>query len=529
MLHALPKRRSALLLAAAPIALLLLLGGTAGAQAVLRAIPAAAILASGERLTVSLRGTDGTLSAGALAPIVGIAIDQTAHAVTLTGLTLGTTTVRVTDTAGDLADIPVTVQTSAGQVPGHVGLTVTGDPATPGYLAARITAAAAAAVGSTTSSGSRVQALAILPGPQVLDSGFLTSFRVPVRIEPGPGALAVTGFTTVDVQNAALPRFVPAVLAFADDPERIVGNGVLSRTLIEAAQPTRLYYYHENKGEPRRFCVVLSANGSVRSHVQFIDAAAGPNIDVMTVGHVATRTFLDRQSRAEGLLVAIDGGKPLVERDTVVAAGDGIVGVIDLRVVDGGPVTVTVLALPPGAAPAMYLYGSPLPRDGHNRHGSFALGGFGERIIGFTAGGPAATYSYGTRAATVPAIDPADLGRDYGDYGVVEHVTFDVDNPTDAPATVFLYEKPLGGVVRSSFSVNGNIVEMGCVRVPNRYLVATNTVGARATAAIDVRTMTDGGSNYPLEIGLTSTPPVATVPLIAAADGCFPKPATRKF
>jgi hypothetical protein len=35
--------------------------------------------------------------------------------------------------------------------------------------------------------------------------------------------------------------------------------------------------------------------------------------------------------------------------------------------------------------------------------------------------------------------------------------------------------------------------------------------------------MTDGGSNYPLEIGVSSTPPLASTPAITAADGCFPK------
>jgi hypothetical protein len=36
--------------------------------------------------------------------------------------------------------------------------------------------------------------------------------------------------------------------------------------------------------------------------------------------------------------------------------------------------------------------------------------------------------------------------------------------------------------------------------------------------------MTDGGSFYPVEIGITGTPPTPATPAISAPDGCFPKP-----
>jgi len=401
---------------------------------------------------------------------------------------------------------------------------ITGDPATPDFLAARIRAAVASAVAPTLGAGSTARVTAILPAPELLGSGFLTSFSVLVSIDPAPGMSGVTGMATVDVQNAALPAFAPASLAFTDDPERITADGVLSRTTIDTARPTRIYYYHENVGEPRRFCVVLTANDSVMTHVEIIGAAAGPNIDVMSVGHAATRAFLTLQPHNEGTVVDIAGGKPLLERDTVAAPGDGIVGAIDMRVLDGGPVTATVMAIPPAAEPAAYLYGPKLPDDGHTRHGAFALTGFAQQIIAYSAGGRDAAYVYGNRKRTLPNNDPADPGRDYGDYGVLQQVAFDLDNPGAGPATIYLYEKPLGGVVRSSFVVNGTLAEVGCVRLAQRYLIASAELGPHSTGAFGVLTMTDGGSNYPLEIGVTVTPPRAAAPPISAADGCFPKP-----
>lgn len=409
-------------------------------------------------------------------------------------------------------------------VPPHIAVRITGDPASPGFIADRIETAVARAIEPGLPPGAVVRTGTILPAPQPLDRGFLTNFRVPVTIESGAGGAAYAATTVVDVTNVDLARFTPRSLAFRDDPERIVADGVLSRTTVTTGHPARLYYYHENTGVRRRFCVVLAANDSVRTRVHLIGASAGPNIDVMSVGHAVSKTFLARQPQNEGTVVTIAGGRPLVERDEIVAPGQGIVGSLDIRVLDGGPVTVTVLAIPVTAGPADYLYSAKLPDDGHGRRGDFGLADFGRWIVAFTVGGPDAAYTYGRRRPTLPNLDLADSGRDYGDYGVLQSITFDLANPTDRPATVFLYEKPLGGVVRSSFRVNGQLVEVGCVRVPQRYAIASYELGPRSTATLDVLTMTDGGSNYPLEMGVTTTPPIPAAPAIRAADGCFPKP-----
>jgi hypothetical protein len=412
----------------------------------------------------------------------------------------------------------------AGQVPDRIGLTVTGNPASTAFVSAQIASAVEAAIRPSLAPGGTVRVTAILPAPQPLARGFLTGYTAEVSIDAGPGTAPVSGTTTVDVANADLPGFRPFALAFADDPERITADGVLSRTTIDVARPTRVYYYHENIGEQRRFCVVLTANDSVVTHVAIVDAAAGPSTDVMGVGHAVTKTFLTRQPRDEGNITSIAGGKPLVLRDTLVGAGDGVVGSVDLRVLDGGPVTVTVLAIPPAAQPADVLYAPKLPDDGHDRHGRFDLAGFANRVVAYTAGGRDATFEYGNRTQTLTNVAPGDPGHDYGDYGVVQRVTFDLDNPAGEAAMVYLYEKPLGGAVRSTFLVSGALIDIGCVRVPNHYFIAGYALAPHATGTLDVLTMTDGGSSYPLQIGVTTQAPLAEAPAIDAADGCFPKP-----
>lgn len=205
---------------------------------------------------------------------------------------------------------------------------------------------------------------------------------------------------------------------------------------------------------------------------------------------------------------------------------DGAAGNIGIRVVSGGPVTVTVLAVPPQATAqdiASLSAGPQLPGDGHHRTGVFDIAAYGVETIAYSTGGPDAQYQYG--ASSPPLADPpAASGHDYGEYGVLRTLTFDVDNPAADPATVYLYERPIGGVVRSSFLVNGALVQVGCARVSNRYQIGQPFAVAPGKSQIAVQTMTDGGSNYPLEVGLTTTPPEPSTPPITAPDGCFPKP-----
>ncbi len=208
---------------------------------------------------------------------------------------------------------------------------------------------------------------------------------------------------------------------------------------------------------------------------------------------------------------------------------EGAAGSIGIRVVTGAPVTVTVLAVPPnglaGAQLAAALAGPQLPDDGHHRTGVFSLVNYAAEPLTYTVPGPDASLQYGAQtppAADVPGQTP---GRDYGDYGVLRVINFNINNPLDQPQTLYLYERPMGGVVRSSFLVNGTLVQVGCARLSNRYQIGNPiAVQPHENLRLPVETMTDGGSNYPLEVGITATPPQPAVPQINAPDGCFPKP-----
>lgn len=488
------------------------------------ATPAQLNVRAGTSGNVQIAGAHGALSAVLQPKIASIAIDRTTDTITLTAqIPAGRATLHVSDVSGASVDVPVRIAQDAGTIARSALLRVTGNPLDPLWLQEQVTQS----VNRVTQAqgGTQVQ-LGSFAVPPSLPPGATAAIPVPVTIESGDGRyFNVADTTSVTVEHVAAGPFSPPVLYYDDDPEKLVSDGVLYRGSVSVAQPARLYYYHENGRDPRQLLVVLTAQDAPAT-VQVIDSTAGPNADVLTVGHNATRNFLLIKSANEGTLVDVSPQQPYVLHAIPMGPLELVAGSVDLRVRSGGPVTVTVLAVPNGATASQIaetLAQPQLPGDGHKRTGAFALvGSYTTQTLAYTVGGPDASTLYG--GTTPPPAQAGQSGKDYGDYGVLREIDFNASNPTGAAVTLYLYEKPQGGVVRSSFLVDGVLHEVGCARVPQAYLIAPLTLAAGQREKIAVVTMTDGASSYPLEVGLTATPPASSVPPIFSAEGCFPKP-----
>lgn len=409
---------------------------------------------------------------------------------------------------------------AAGTIPATLTVTVTGSSVGERFLTRQITAALNRAIRPTLQPGASI-AYGPIVVPQPVSPGNLTSVAVQVTLS-GVGLATVSAATSVQITNLTLEPKSPATLLFDDDPEYVALPGLLASTTIDADSDRRLYYYHDDAGLPVDIAVVLSAASA--SRVQLIDAEGGPDLDVMSVGDQVSRTFLHDEPRNEGIVVDVTPDAPLVLRSSLTLVGELVAGMVDIRVLAGGPVTASVVAVPPGQTPASALTAPRVPRDGHHRHGLFDISSYGTQTIAYTAGGPDASEIYGGRNPTPPNVD-SDDGHDYGDYGVLRTITFDVANPTASPSPLFLYEEPRGGPVRSAFLVDGKLTTLGCARVEQRYQITEFNLPPGTNGAITLVTTTDGGSNYPLEVGVTATPPLPQTPPINAPDGCFPKPA----
>ena len=410
----------------------------------------------------------------------------------------------------------------AGVIPSALSVEVTGSPAADGlFLDAQIRDALDRRIRPTLRPGASIRYGPVVPWPLLpLAPGQRAAVNVTVSVAGDDPSAAVTATTTVTLDNVAVAPTSPAVLFLSDDPEYFQSEGLVFHNTVAIERPARLYYYHSDVGVPRDLDVVLTA--SVPSRVQMIASSSGPDLDVMSVGHSVSRDFLRFQQANEGVVVDVEPGRPVVVRHTLMLQGEVVAGSLDLHVVSGGTVGVSVIGSPAGGRPDQFLNGPRVAYDGHRRHGVFDLASYGPIAGAFTVGGPPAAVQYGARTPTPRNLDPNDDGHDYGDYGVLHRITFALANPTDDPHRVYLYEKPLGGPVRSSFVVDGQLKEIGCVRVSQPYWIATYQLAPHSTGATTTLTMTDGGSFYPLEFGVTEAQPQPYTPPVGAPDGCSP-------
>jgi hypothetical protein len=434
----------------------------------------------------------------------------------------GTDVLHVSDASGASADIAIRVAFNAGTIVPQTTLTITGDPAQADWLAQEVTDWVTRLTQAMP--GAQVTVGTVAPSPSPLGSGGTTQFVVPIQIAGNGQYFDQSGSTTVTVQNTPLQPFLPGLLFYDDDPEHVAQDGVLFRGSVSLAAPARLYYYHDDLADPRRLVVALRSSSQDPTSVQLIEATAGPNIDVMQVGQSVSKRFMLTKTQHEGVILDLSGGLPYLMTDLPMTARQLVAGTADLRVLSGGPIDVTVLAVSPGVDPRTLLDGPVLPGDGHHRTGVFSIAGFGSENLSFSAGGPDATTVIGDTDPTPANVDPSAGGRDYGDYGVLHTIDLTFENPSSVPSAAYVFVQPLAGPARGSFLLDGNAVDIGCVRVPSRYEITAFQLLPGQTSHVVLQTMTDGGSFYPIRLGVTATAPVPSAPPITAPDGCFPKP-----
>jgi hypothetical protein len=476
-----------------------------------------------QQQTIAVTGASAPLTATLDQRLVNVSVSPDASTVTITATqATGSDVLHLVDANGSQADVTIRVAFNAGTIVPQATLTVTGTPADPDWLAERVGAEVArltkAMPGSQTTIGTAS------PPAAPLSPGQSAQFVVPVQIAGNGQFFDRTGTTTVTVQNLAVDPFVPEVLFYDDDPEHVAQDGVLFRGTVTSARPARVYYYHDAAADPRTLVVALTGNSQDPTSVQLVDASAGPNEDVMHVGQTLTKKFLLAKTRGEGVVVNLAPDDPYLLAAVPMTPRQLVSGTVDLRILSGGPVGVTVLAVSAGVDPRTLLDAPVLPGDGHHRTGVFEIGGFGSSALSYSAGGSDAALVIGDTDPTPRNVDPAAAGHDYGDYGVLHAIDVTLTNPTAAPSTAYLFFRPLAGPARGSFLVDGNLVDVGCVRLPIPYQVTSFDLVPGQTYRTVVRTMTDGGSFYPAQIGVSATAPQPTAPPVSSPAGCFPKP-----
>ncbi len=427
--------------------------------------------------------------------VAGVYVDQTTQHVTVVGKSPGTTTVTIADVRGMRRDVAVRVAFYAGSVADRISLRLTGDPASADFVRQQI----AYAVKQAAQARPDAQVIVTtddVPVHRPLEQDDVASFDVPVLIQ-GAGDLEVDGSTHVDVQNVAVPRISPDSLMVSDYPERLTEDGTLFTADLRYEQPSRFLYFHYNPpGQPNRRIVLHAENLSHEpSIVQFISGRGGPSPNEMEVGHNATKRFLVNvvQNQGQLLTLAANSTTDIVSQD--LPSGNVVCNLLQLRVLSGGNVHLTLVAQNADARADATAGGELLESTHKHARGIY----------------PIAEFHFATRwkvdeeylelpVGQLPLPNHLQGQALAGDYGVLQSFVVNVENPLGSPQAIAIYENPRGGRATGTYLIDGVLVQSHQVPPYSRYKVRQYIVPAHGFVRITIVTMPEAGSSLPLRL-----------------------------
>jgi hypothetical protein len=427
--------------------------------------------------------------------IAGVYVDSTSQRVTIVGKAPGTTVVTISDMRGVRRDVPVRVAFYAGTIADRISLRLTGDPASAEFVREQVSRAVREATQARPDAQIIVTADDV-PVRRPLEQDNDASFDVPVLIQ-GVQELEVEGSTHVDVANVAVPRISPDSLMVSDYPERLTENGTLFTADLSNEQPSRFLYFHYNPpGQPNRRIVLRAENLSREpSIVQFISGPGGPSPNEMEVGHTATKRFLANVVQNQGQLLTLVGNSATEIVTQELPPGNVVCNLLQLRVLSGGSVHLTLVAQNDDANGAAVADAELLESTYKHARGIY----------------PIAEFHFATRWRVDDEYLELPIGQIplpnhlrgqalAGDYGVLQSFVVNVENPLGSPQAIAIYENPRGGRATGTYLIDGVVVQSHQVPPYSRYKVRQYIVPAHGFVRVTIVTMPEAGSSLPLRL-----------------------------
>ncbi len=451
----------------------------------------------GTTQTVTLNGVYGTFTATAQNPqLIDVSVNQDARTIAIAGKAAGATSVTITDARGVTGFVGVRAAYNAANIPNFLTVQVTGDPATSGFV--RETVARLIARATQLQKGAQVVVSPDdVPIHDNVGQDNSRVFDVPVLAQ-GEQYFSVQQNTRVQLENIAAPRISPDSLMVSDFPERLTENGVLFTADLHRDAPSRFLYFHYNPpGEPdRRIVLVAENHSSEPATVQFISGRGGPSNNEMEVGHAATRDFLVDVIQNQGRLLEIPASStvPIAMQD--LPSGAIAANLLQLRVLSGGDIHLTLVAQNATDDPNSALTtGALLMSTVRHARGIYDIPEFH-----YSAQWNVDDAYLELPIGQIPLPNQLKGEALAGDYGVLQSFVVNVQNPTNRPQAIAIYENPRGGRATETYVIDGVLVQTHQVPPFSRYKVRQYVVPAKGFVRVTIVTMPEAGSSYPLRL-----------------------------
>lgn len=451
----------------------------------------------GTTQTVALGGILGSFTAVAQnSQIVDVGENQDARTVSIAGKMPGTTAVTVTDSRGVGTTIGVKVAYNAANIPSFLTLQITGDPASAEYV--RRAVVRKIAESTQLQEGAQLIVTADdVPVSNTLGQDDSQIIDVPVLAQ-GEAYFSVQGTTRVQIENIAAPRISPDLLMVSDFPEKLSENGTLFTADLHRNSPSRFLYFHYNPpGQVDRRIVLIAENHSSEpATLQFISGRGGPSANEMEVGHDATREFLVSVVQNQGRLVVLPANSTTPIATQSLPAGAIAANLLQLRVLSGADVHLTLVAQNASDDPAAALTtGALLTSAVPHARGIYTIPEFhyarqwyvNDQYLELPIG-------------QIPLPNQLQGETLAGDYGVLQSFVVDVENPFNSPRAIAIYEDPRGGRATGTYIIDGVLIQSHQVPAFSRYKVRQYVVPAKGFVRVTIVSMPEAGSSYPLKL-----------------------------
>lgn len=452
----------------------------------------------GTTVTLRVDRAVGAISAVPIDPaIVDLRVDQATRTIVVSGKALGVTTIHVSDERGVSAEVGIRVALLAGSVAPSTSVRLTGNPATAAFVRAEVADAVIAA--ARPRPGANV---VVAPSAVNLKSDLgqdnVTTIDVPVTIA-GTQFISVTGTTHVTIENFALPRISPSQLLVSDYPETLSENGLLFAADLTRDTAQRFLYYHFNpRNQPNRRILLKVENPSPQVAVlQFISGSAGPEENEMEVGHLSTRRFLVRELQNEGTVVTIPPNSTINLVNHYLPAGSISSAILQLREMTGNTLHLSLLAQDANDAIDTPVSQSAalLRSDVKHARGIYPVPEF---FFDYTYDTSQDPLEVQIGALKLPNIVEGEALA--GDYGVMQSINITIVNRFGHPVPVAIYENPRGGRATGTYLIDRVLVQSHAVNPYGHYMLRQYTVPANGFVRVQIITMPEGGSSYPLNL-----------------------------
>jgi hypothetical protein len=438
-------------------------------------------------------------SSAVVAQAIFNSIDRT---IDLTGLHAGSTTLTVQDQFGQTASLAVSVEPYAGKASASTSVTITGDPASASFVA-EMAAAAAANVAYPVARAKIDTPPSGVADAHALPADDTTVVHVPLSIT-GPSLFPYHQTIAVTVVNLAQPHVPPKFVLVSDFPETITEDGTLFYADVNFDAPARLLYYHyAAAGAPlRRVLVKVQNNGVVSSLIQLTAGIGGPDPNILMVGHESTKRFLREEAAGEGEIFEVPPHATINVVDQYLPAQSLVSGLMQVRVVDGDGVRLAVVVQDAADSPVEPISDTLLSSAVRHARGVYEVPDF-YYDESYTAGDNPTVLNIG-KLPLPNLVQGEVLG---GDYGVKQSASVTLLNPGNADAQVGMWLEPRGGRATGTFLVDGELVEVHATNPGVFALVRSFAVPARGYRRVEVVTMPEGGSSYPVNLLFSSNAP----------------------